>query len=1052
MRLRELSVGRWVRPLLVTLAAACGGDVRARTVAQAPAAQAAHTPVAKPVWYYHPSHAPSLLARYPLDAQRALYLGRHGDRWLADGSQHSVQVAADMAPKALLAAVPNADHSWSFVAVDGTVYRSATALGAFEHRQPPPVPMVEVTVDKADTLLGVAPGGRLWRSANLGRTWQAVGPAGLRFADVAFARDGTALAFSVPEQHWLSTDQGHSWSPAGPAFGALLLSSQNGEVHAQGVLGRYRWQRPSTSLGAGAGSSGAFEHDPAPAEKLELPFAPPRGPSAAALLAQRAVIVGGDYFELTPAPRESSSNSPASRSWQLYSGSLRGPLQATTLTQPQCDAVEISGYSQWLWLACAQAEGRRETADGDVVELWSSADSGRTWTRVTRVTHASLKLLTFAVGERGRLLLSGTCSEAKRGCLPQGIQYVAAAASSPLGAPVAANLQQSIAPSLAGSAERVLFAPNGRTVYALARSNKNDLLTLFVSRDGGVHFVPKSVAGVSLRRDGSSLGITAASVSDEDSIGIAFSSLPASSARLLWLDAEGRVLGLSAPPKDRVTLAMQGARAVAIDRNGIGVWESRNGGASWVDRPPLPGAVCVPSARSNDCPVDVVCAEAGCVFAESLTRVGWDEPAAMVQQASAVATSDDTAHAEPQRAAIACRLTDPEWQRLGLDASPPTADQAALGGDAWFVVADDASSAEVALWRAPREQAAAVEKRQLLAPLNDATRFAYQASLQVEGAAAIRYRVPNRVGAPIGPVDVAWEDLIHGTSSRSVLPEAGPYQSDDSTKTAAGAERALPALVSITHGGLYLQVHGESVRDQSTFFFDNKGVTRLPDLSWPAGLAGARGEYLHVGQTHQPILFLGSSAVVRAAQHGSSWTFAAHSVGWADPDQYASEQELTLSYWRGRPALQLAWRDSKAATGNAVVLPFQEQGALFGAALEAPTQAHLPVQPPACPATALSETPRVVAQPEWGTRHRVTISDAASSYALLTAAAVLHGTNQQPCVAAYEATTLTERRDELLSALIDTGGPGRAWLFRQMRDASLEYRRMSCEFDTPGAP
>jgi hypothetical protein len=990
-----------------------------------------------------------LLARYPLDAERALYLGRHGDRWLADASQQSVQVAADMAPKALLAALPDADRGWDFVAADGTVHQSATLLGAFEHSRPPPVPMVEVAVDKTRTLLAVASGGRLWRSQNLGRSWQATGPVGLRFADVAFAGDGSAVAFSVPEQHWLSTDRGQRWSPSTPAFGALLLSSQDGEVHAQGVLGRYRWRRPSTALGAGAGSSGAFELDSAPVEKLELPFVPPRGPSAAALLAQRAVIVGSEYFELSPVPTGRSGESAARRSWRLHSGPLRGPLRATVV-KPQCDAVQISGYSQWLWLACAQSEGRRESATGDVIELWSSADRGQSWLHATRVTHASLKSLSLAVGERGRLLLSGLCLESKRGCLPQGIQYILPGTqSSQAKRSGLATVQPSIAPSLLGSAERVLFAPNGRTAYALARSSKNDLLTLFVSRDGGVHFVPKSVTGVALRRDGASLGITAASVADEDSVGIVFAALPGTTARLLWLDAEGRVLALSAPPKDRVTLAMQGARALAIDRNGIGVWESRNAGASWMERPALPGAVCIPSARSNECPVEVACADAGCVFAESLTRVGWDESAAAAKPVSAVAANDDT---EPEQAAIACRLTDAEWQRLALDASPPTADQASLGGYAWFVVADDAGSTEVALWRAPREQAANVEKRQLLAPVNDAAHFAYQASLQVEGAAAIRYRVPDRVGAPIGRVEVAWEDLIHDTSWRSVLPEAGPYQSDDSSKAAAGAERALPALVSITEGGLYLQVHGESARGQETFFLDGKAVTRLPELSWPAGLAGARGEYLHVGQTHQPILFLGSSAVVRAAQHGSSWTFVAHSVGWADPDQFTSEQEMTLGYWRGRPALQLAWRDPKAATGNAAVLPFLEQGALFGAALEAPTQADLPVQPSSCPMAAFNETPRVVAQPQWGTRHRVTVGDAATSYTLLTAAAVLHGTKQQPCLAAYEATPIAERRDELLSAIIDTDGPGRAWLFRQMRDASLEYRRMSCEFDAPGAP
>lgn len=192
--------------------------------------------------------------------------------------------------------------------------------------------------------------------------------------------------------------------------------------------------------------------------------------------------------------------------------------------------------------------------------------------------------------------------------------------------------------------------------------------------------------------------------------------------------------------------------------------------------------------------------------------------------------------------------------------------------------------------------------------------------------------------------------------------------------------------------------------------------------------------------------------MVRAAQHGSTWGFFAQSVGWADPDRFASEQELTLGYWRGRPALQLAWREPNAATGNAVLLPFQEQGALFAAPLVVPTQADLSAQPQPCAAATLTETPRVVAQPEWGTRHVVTVSDAVTSFSLLTVAAVLHGTKQQPCVAAFEAASLTERRDELLSGIIETDAPERSWLFRQTQNAGLEYRRMSCDFETAIAP
>jgi hypothetical protein len=441
------------------------------------------------------------------------------------------------------------------------------------------------------------------------------------------------------------------------------------------------------------------------------------------------------------------------------------------------------------------------------------------------------------------------------------------------------------------------------------------------------------------------------------------------------------------------------------------------------------------------------------VFGESLTRVGWDDSEAQAasprgQQSVPTAGSKD----EPRLAPIECQLTDREWQRLGLGASPPTADQAALGSYAWFVVADDPSTTEVVVWRARREslvEQAAVEKRQLLTPLSDPAHFAYLASLQVEGAAAIRYRIPERVGASIGRVEVAWEDVIHGMSQRVVLPEAGPYRNDDTAKIGEAAERAVPALISVTHGGLYLQIHGESSRDQATLFLDAQGVHRLPEMSWPDGLARARGEFVRVGNSHQPILFLGSTAVVRASPHANSWTFLAHSVGWADPESFGSDQTLALGYWQGRPALHLGWSEPNVTSASAVVLPFREQGGVFAEPMVVPTQADLASVPQTCEPQAFADTPRVVAEPLWGTRHVVTVSDGGESFALLTGAAVLHGSKQQPCTAAFEAEAMTHRRDDVHSGIITIDAPERSWLFRRTKDAALEYRRMSCDVSAP---
>ncbi len=54
--------------------------------------------------------------------------------------------------------------------------------------------------------------------------------------------------------------------------------------------------------------------------------------------------------------------------------------------------------------------------------------------------------------------------------------------------------------------------------------------------------------------------------------------------------------------------------------------------------------------------------------------------------------------------------------------------------------------------------------------------MAYHATHQVEGAAAVRYRVPQARGASGGSlrdVEVVWENLLDGQHERAILPDAG---------------------------------------------------------------------------------------------------------------------------------------------------------------------------------------------------------------------------------------------------------------------------------------
>ena len=89
-----------------------------------------------------------------------------------------------------------------------------------------------------------------------------------------------------------------------------------------------------------------------------------------------------------------------------------------------------------------------------------------------------------------------------------------------------------------------------------------------------------------------------------------------------------------------------------------------------------------------------------------------------------------------------------------------------------------------------------------------------------------------------------------------------------------------------------------------------------------------------------------------------------------------------------------------------------------------------------------------------GTRHPVVVNDAVDApRVMLTAEAVLHGTPENPCVAAFGVDPVTNESGAKApeTALISPDDLEHAWLFRQVPLASgngtrVEYRAMSCRF------
>src|SRR5690606_16922316 len=126
-----------------------------------------------------------------------------------------------------------------------------------------------------------------------------------------------------------------------------------------------------------------------------------------------------------------------------------------------------------------------------------------------------------------------------------------------------------------------------------------------------------------------------------------------------------------------------------------------------------------------------------------------------------------------------------------------------------------------------------VRYSELLGPAPRASEVALHATLQVEGAAALRYRLPSSASASLTDVEVAWENLLDGQRERARLPDVGAALPGDFAKGDGVARRAQPDLVSITSGGVFVRVHRQPQHEQTSYFLDGSSIQRVPALRWP---------------------------------------------------------------------------------------------------------------------------------------------------------------------------------------------------------------------------
>jgi hypothetical protein len=1053
------------RFVVALLAASCGGKGSAPAArppdVEAPELGASYASPA--TWRYHPSERARINAREELGDGRTLLVGARGERWVYDAAGKSLKAAASLAPEDLVAVLKSPEQGYWFIGRSGTNYETREPLGPFVRSSAPFDRLAEVTAAKG-TLLGVRFDRRLVRSTDGGASWTATGPEGVSLVDVEMTSDGHALLLGLPERLWESADAGATFKPvAARPKGVLALERDpgSGEVRAVTPLGVERF-RPGDA---------APLAPVVPASKTSAPElgSPPRGPDAGAIAEGRAVLRASEYLEAEEAD-------PRAHTWRLWRGELDGVLEKSDLDEAKgCRALRLARFGSFTTFACFRGSAENTTQP---VELYRSSAPGQKFERESFTPYGSLASFKLALGDGGNLIVSGVCpaSATSAGCAPNGVHYrrparpASAKKNNKKGKlPEIAKpaeiktkgphfeLGAAATPALVDAALGLAYSVDGRIAYALGRSGKTGQLVLYVSRDGGATFEPEQIDLAGLRDvdygDGSDgAGVESMTPAEDGAVGIVLSRYRV--RMLVVTDESGRLLSAAKPPSDFALMGVAGTRALVVDRERSQVFESLDGGATWETAGRLPIDLC---GGDNQCEVPVQCAPEGCVIGHELSRIGWGGQGD--EELGSLTPSDVTPKEALERRVqtpLECVLSPAPFKPLPGVRELPQADAAAIGKAAWFAPAQNLATASASVFRGVSGPKSRVESSPLLPPVAKGEAYAFTLVSQIEGAAAIRYLLPSGGERRITGVELAWQNLFENRVTEARLRDAGVYLNGDVAHVAGRYYAAQTDLISIAEGGLYVRVHATPKDQQTTYFVDGTSVAELPPIPWPeSARAQGRMEMAHVGNQHLGLLLFGNgAAVVRASRRGAGWTFDAGVTGLANPGAFRLLQDRSITYLDGKAALAVELDDVTGRGGTAQVFGLRAEGDVLETPVLVPTQSDLGRDPEPCGAAERSSSARIVASFLPGTRHPVLISDAVDApRAMVTGAAVLHGTPARPCVAAFDAEPVVADAGSAQpeSALVLLDDLEHAWLFRINRGIGgegeqVEYRNMSCRF------
>ncbi len=956
--------------------------------------------------------------------------------WRAPGKEP--QVSAFGAPEPLSAVLESGERL-AVVGQSGTVYFSKNALSPFDEIRTPPEQFV-MTRRSGSTVVAVSEDGSIHRSENFGRSWERV-DSDRFFVEIGASGDGTILAYSVPEQWYKSTDSGRTFEREALATQAprALDKVPTGELLVEGLYQTSVYRR------------GKFERvedeflRKVARDRRGQQYTLPKFASASPVAAGRAVVFDEAFVLLRP--------SVEGKPWTMTRGTLDGPLQD--------QAVEgLDGCGEFRFTA---TRGRAAViCQGDLQEvtprlkIYRRSGSTGKFRPVQKLFRGQLPHLRLSLSRSGELAVTELCSEPEKGCQPMGVTRIV-----PKGDVTETFVPGVQRPSALAfdSAGRLWVAgfrdKDGHLVAYLAGDSEETGRLIDLTREAGF---PASVSETTPP--------TVHVLPDEEGE-VSVMAVLTGRAHVALFDTRANIIAFGATPSGASVAHGAGRRVAAIEEEEGVLWESLTGGLSWY-KSPLPRALC--TGPASQCQPKLACSAAGCLVGDELARVGWGEAEGVPP--ALLPTDVGTEPQMTELSGFECQVGESDWSELPGLIEVPGAENAALGSSAWASALQFPESASLTAISA-RFGEPELEREVLLAPVPDAGSFAFYVSPQVEGVAAVRYRVPQVTagstswsGVPSVRAEVVWDNRIFDVYGSAVI-ESNPAMTGG--LLGFGMFRpGQPDMMSVAGRGLYFRL-GPPSSDSVTYFVQGRGklaqFEMLEDVNYPSGTDArggwvndpevrgtGRAEFLRIDGRHAGLLSLANRRVMTLAlgleAKGKEPSFHPYLSGVPRGDSTGLAQAVRYAYL-GNDLGFVSFQIDLEGTGHrAAFLPLDPEAG-FADPISVPLQQDLDDEITPCSAEQRKATPRVVAPPVLGATRAARIHGVASRVIELQVdGGVLHGTPEKPCVAAFDTRQdgRLKLRGEFYSALILPAGI--SWVFRSERRtggmSTIFVRPMTC--------